>query len=181
MCAPDNMSDRMVLCVLIPEKIVESTGNYPVFCTWSDQTWERRDISGIFYSVLKELTGWSAALNGPWSKGHRTSCCVQFPRLLCRLRQLGGMAMPEGWVALLAAGQAHSADVKIHLFPHLYTQINNKWKRDKARGKNHGQDNLKTADLQPFGLGWYILLSYIFLIRLLASWATAEHLSLTLN
>lgn len=135
MCALDKMSDWMVLFALIPEKIVESTGNYPVFCTWSDQTWERRDISGIFSSVLKELTGWSAALNGPWSKGHRTSCCIHFPCLLCRLRQLCGMAMPEGWAARLAAGQAHSADVKTHLFPHLYTQINNNWKRGMAGGK----------------------------------------------
>jgi len=35
--ALDEMGDRMMPCAPIPEKIMESTGHYPVFYTCSDE------------------------------------------------------------------------------------------------------------------------------------------------
>lgn len=62
--------------------------------------------------------------------------------------------MLEGWAAL----QVNSANVKAHISPHSYMQINimfaNKWKKGMdIEEKDHGQDNLKTVDAHPFGVG----------------------------
>lgn len=84
----------------------------------------------------------------------------------------GGSAIGLGCTALLAAWKVNPADGKSHLFPLPYAQIKmtaaEKWKRSMAGRKGPWSRQLEDSWSPLFGLGYCILLSHIFLTRLLA-------------
>lgn len=104
--ALDKMSNWMVPGATILQKTVDSGGSYSVFCTGSNQTWER-DISRIFPSLFQGCpeTGQQQFMV-PGVKARGLIAAFQFCRVKW-LGRVGGSTRGLPWAALLVVLQAN--------------------------------------------------------------------------